>query len=84
VSIRGRVAIAIDCLENTLYYFNVTEPEWQVIVGKFWKFTSVDYLDVWFSEINECDPYNVLERVDYDDKGIKYLTKEGYKRVELL
>lgn len=72
ISIRGRLAFGMICLEKLVSSSNVDHTLLQTIVfPKIWKFTSTDDLGEWEQEIRDVDPFCVLD--DTTDSDLKML-----------
>jgi hypothetical protein len=66
ISIRGRFAFAMRCLELVLdKQQEINKPIIQSILTQFWTYTKSDRLDVWEEEIFAFDPD--LQQVDIDE-----------------
>ena len=62
ISIRGRLAFGMTCLEEVLRKYNINDELLDTIVlPKIWEFTSSSHLDEWEMKINEIDPTCVLD-----------------------
>jgi hypothetical protein len=72
ISIRGRLAFGMTCLEKLVSNLNSDHPLLQTIVfPKIWEFTSTDDLGAWEQKINDVDPVCVLDaKADSDLKKL--------------
>ena len=62
ISIRGRLAYGMICLENALRQFGIKDELLDnIILPRIWEFTSSSHLDDWEIQINEIDPTCVLD-----------------------
>ncbi len=62
ISIRGRLAFGMTCLEKLVITLNSDHPLLQTIVfPKIWEFTSTEDLSEWEENINNIDPVCVLD-----------------------
>lgn len=57
ISIRGRMAYVLLCVETTLNQWNIASGEIRSILAKFWEFTSSTELDIWDTEAQRVQPY---------------------------
>ena len=57
ISIRGRMAYALLCIETTLNQWNIASVNIRSILAKFWEFTSSPELDVWDTEAQRAQPF---------------------------
>jgi hypothetical protein len=72
ISIRGRLAFGMACLEKLVDDLNSNHPLFQTIVfPKIWQFTSTDNLGEWEQNIRDVDPMCVLD--DKADSDLKVL-----------
>ena len=72
ISIRGRLAFGMTCLEKLVSSLNLDHPLLQTIVfPKIWEFTSTDDVGEWEQRINDVDPLCVLD--DKADSDLKTL-----------
>jgi hypothetical protein len=76
VSIRGRVAFGICCLENALTQLGYPLTEWQLVLAQLWKYTEQSMLDDWHEVTAEYVPEAVLEELPFDKKGNEYVSQE--------
>lgn len=62
ISIRGRLAFGMTCLEKLVIALESDHPLLQTnVFPKIWEFTSSDDLSEWEENINEIDPVCVLD-----------------------
>lgn len=81
-SIRGRMAIGIFCLEETLKKENINASLLSELLDKLKSFTSSNQLDKWDSLINEYDPITILD-THPDNKLDDYDFLDSKKAVDL-
>lgn len=79
ISLRGRVAFAISCFENTLLSLNYNVNEWKPVLEYLWGFTSIRYLDDWNDIVAEIMPENLLEFRTYEEHEFEVLDEENFK-----
>lgn len=77
VSVRGRVAYAIRCLEETLLHYEYPLDQWEWVLEKLWTYTDIDYWDDWFYEIAEYVPESILECNTYKSH-FEYVSEEQF------
>jgi len=56
VSVRGRVAYALQCLEVALQHVDPDPPRWLPLLDRLWSYTSTALLDGWQDMASECLP----------------------------
>lgn len=78
VSLRGRVAFAIRCFENTLLELHYNVNEWKRVLEELWKFTDIKYLDDWSGMVSEIIPDNLLEFRTYEEHDFDYLDEKTF------
>lgn len=66
ISIWGRIAYGICCLENYIVSLNYPKDGWRIVFNKLWTFDKTEYYDEWFYEITEYLPECILEFENYD------------------
>ena len=79
ISIKGRVAYAICCLENTLKYFNYDISNWRFVLEQLWTFTNIEYFDDWHYTVAEILPESVLEFDTFKEENFEYISEEQFK-----
>lgn len=77
ISISGRVAYCINCLENAILEFSDNPNSWDLLLIKLWQFTDVQYIDDWSDELAEYLPNSILSDT-YDEEDCEYITKEEF------
>lgn len=82
ISIRGRIAYAIYCLERAINKLEDKNPTWDFMIKKLWMFTDTKNITEWQEIIAECIPGVILGGNDYDE--FKLITKAEVKKLELL
>lgn len=78
ISLRGRVAYAISCLENMISALEYDINDWEIVLNYLWTFTDIRYLDDWNEIIVEVIPENLLEFETYEEQKFAHLSKEEY------
>lgn len=76
VSIRGRVAFAILCLENAIFHFGFDKYDWSFILGQLWSVTN-SKLGTWHYPLSECTGRSIINDEDNID-DLEFLTKERF------
>lgn len=86
VSIRGRVAFGITCLETYFKHLNLQEDSLvRELLEKLWEYVSSNSLDKWEEEIKEYLPYIILDtHSDNKFENYKFLTKSQFIAYQLL
>lgn len=79
ISLNGRVAYAIRCLENTILTLNYDVNKWKIVLEYLWEFTSIQYLDDWSGMIAEIIPDNLLEFKTYEEHDFEYLDEKNFE-----
>lgn len=82
ISIRGRVAYAVCCLELAIKKFESKSSIWDFLVGKLWTFTDTKDIAAWQEMLAECIPGVILGGNDYDD--FELITKAEVKKLKSL
>jgi len=86
ISIRGRVAYCIMCLENAFEKEKIESQESFSLLEKLWAFTNSHTLDEWDEMINDVTPCCILdENFDVndfvEDANIVYRFKDFYEKL---
>lgn len=84
ISLRGRVAFAINCLEKYLSRLDLNLDDWNIVLHKYWSFTDIEYLDDWNEIISEILPDNLLEFDNYQEHGFDNLNEDEFKKLYIL
>lgn len=79
ISIRGRVAYSIRCLENVLIQYKCNTDKWIFILEKLWSYTDIDFFDDWHYCMAELIPESVLESEDYQPDDFDFITESQFK-----
>ncbi|MEP0265875.1 hypothetical protein [Dokdonia sp.] len=61
ISIRGRLAFGINCIENYLTENNIVNQYMVMLVDTLWEATTSERLDLWEKKISDLDPSNILD-----------------------
>jgi len=61
ISIRGRLAYGVSCLQNALLHFGIQYDLLESVLSQIWEFTSSKNLEEWDQSINKVDPICILE-----------------------
>lgn len=83
ISIRGRVAFSILCLENAVKFYHYNTKEWGFIFDSLWTFCDQN-MAIWQESVAEITPSVVCEEVDFLKKGYRYHTKETHDHLQLV
>jgi hypothetical protein len=84
ISIKGRVAFAICCLENAIKHFNYNPNEWRIVLEKLWAYTNIEFFDDWHYSIAEILPESILEFDIYEEENFEYLEEEQFEMLQKL
>ncbi|WP_259016787.1 hypothetical protein [Emticicia fluvialis] len=76
ISIRGRVAFSIVCLENSIKHFQLSELEWDFLLKLLWNYTSIN-MGTWHYQVAECIPRGVLNDTD-DLSDLDFLSETQF------
>jgi len=78
VSIKGRMALGIRCLEINLQDLDLLGyPEVQKMLSDFWEYTSSNNLVDWEEKILEYEPWFLFANVERNKyKGFRYLSND--------
>jgi hypothetical protein len=80
VSINGRVAFGITCLEIMCSHWQISGASVQALLDKMWEFTESNRLDLWEEEVLEyCPGSPVPDEEDADCFGLHHLPDEKQK-----
>ena len=82
ISIRGRVAFAISCLENSIKFYSLEQLDWSFLVNKLWSYTNSN-IGTWHYIMSEATPFGVVGQTDNVD-DLEYLSVEEIKKLEIL
>jgi len=82
ISIRGRMAFAIFCLEKYLEKIEVIQnPDLQKLLSNLWEFTTTNRAGEWDDTIFEYSPECILETMETKDYSYyKVLSRDTLKR----
>lgn len=79
LSIRARVAFAIECLEKLINKEANSDFNWEEsLLSKLWSYTSTNNLGYWHYLIGESIPWAVLEDLPYEEKMCDYINKSEH------
>lgn len=81
ISLRGRVAFSINCLEKYLSNLTIDLNDWNIVLYKYWSFTDIEFLDDWNEIISEILPDNLLEFDNYQKHGFDYLNEDEFQNL---
>lgn len=81
ISIRGRVAYAICCLENAMETYGAQGESWDLLLKNLWSFTSSNELDKWFYLNNRFLPGEII-KADYS-LAQAYNMRDGFPELSI-
>lgn len=87
ITIRGRVAFAICCLENAIEFNNFQKLDWSLLLDFLWKFPTgneIRDLAEWHENEAECIAFCIMDVLTYDQTGFDFITKDQYDVFEAL
>lgn len=84
ISMRGRVAYVVMCLEEAILALAQSHAEWSWVLCRLWKYTSTGDLDEWQERTAEIIPRVVLDSENYSDGGYEYLTPNEFMELRIL
>ena len=84
ISIRGRVAFSLCCLNTLIKKFKLDDLEWEFLFEKLWQYTSTKYLDEWHMEFAEYIPETIMHYDKYDKNDFEYVTDDLFNRLRIL
>jgi hypothetical protein len=69
ISLKGRAAFSICCLENALLFFNLNKAGWKILLEKLWTVTELpeDINDIWIEIIVPILPNDFNEIHEYNE-----------------
>lgn len=79
ISIRGRVAFSIQCLENALIHFEIEIGEWRLLLKHLWEYTDAEFVDEWMYLISEMLPEHLLEFDTYEAHDFEYIKESEFE-----
>jgi hypothetical protein len=82
VSIRGRAAYAILCLEKVITHFGLDKYDWSFILHQLWSITK-SKLGSWHYPLAECTGRSIINDEEYLD-DLEFLTKERFWELNTL
>lgn len=81
ISIRGRVAFAICCLESIIMACRYDINDWSVLLNKLWLIAELEDVSDWLYITAECLPENILEAASYDYGSFQYINEDEYEQL---
>lgn len=82
ISIRGRVAFAILCLELAIKHFKLETLNWKFLLGLLWSYTNSN-VGRWHEVLSECIPNSVLVD-DFVKEEMELLTEDQFNELREL
>ncbi|WP_108867402.1 hypothetical protein [Aquimarina aquimarini] len=80
ISIRGRVAYAIMCLENAIKWYKKDNLDWSFLFQLLWSFMKGNVAD-WHYPMAEATPRSILFDAEYSVKEMNYINREEYSKL---
>lgn len=81
ISIRGRVAFAICCLESIIMAYRYDINEWSVLLNRLWLIAELEDVSDWLYITAECLPENILEAASYDYGSFQHINEDEYEQL---
>lgn len=70
ISVRGRMAMAINCIKPILTFYKVNQNEKESLLNIFWQFVESDDLAKWDSDRRNCDILmGICDYIETDDRS---------------
>lgn len=66
ISIWGRIAFGICCLENYILEHEYPKVKWKVVFEQLWSFPEIEYYDEWCYKLVEYLPECIMEFNEYN------------------
>ncbi|MGN6647685.1 MAG: hypothetical protein ACTHJT_14280 [Cytophaga sp.] len=87
ITIRGRMAFGICCIENSIRKFGFEDLDWSLLFNFLWRYPSapeIKDLAKWAEQEGECRPFCVLENKPYKELYFEFLTEEQFLKFRKL
>jgi hypothetical protein len=84
VSVRGRVAFSICCLETAILHFVAESESWRFLLDELWKYTTESRLDRWQEIIAEYTPSVILDQEHFSDGDFEFIDEQLFNRLHRL
>lgn len=81
ITIRGRFAFGICCIENAITKFEFDHLNWDLLFEFLWRYplgNEIKDLALWHENESECMPFCVLDEKEYEQMFFDYLTKQQF------
>ncbi|WP_345225298.1 hypothetical protein [Hymenobacter koreensis] len=78
VSIRGRVAFCIVCLEIAIHNLKFSSPASRHLLAKLWDYVSSCQLDIWHEEMAEYLPSSIIETERFQEEDFDDLSEYNF------
>ena len=85
MSIRGRVAFCVTCIENAKEYFGIKSQQLDLVISEIWAFTSSTNLSAWETTINEYAPHVILDKHPSNKpENYNFITQNEFTQLKIL
>lgn len=78
ISMRGRVAYGILCLESTLNSEEKFSKGWKLVLERLWSYTEIKYLDEWQDKTLEILPSSIMEIENFEEEDLEYVSQTEF------
>lgn len=84
MSIKGRVAYAINCLENCIKFYSYNVDDWSFVLNQLWTFTNIECIDDWCYQTAELLPEAILENDKYIKVNYEFINVDEFYNLHAL
>lgn len=87
ITIRGRVAFAICCLENAIEFYNFQKLNWSLLLDFLWRYplaNEIRGLAEWHQNEAECIAFCIMDQKPFEQSYFEFITKDQYENFEML
>lgn len=87
ITIRGRVAYAICCLENVIEFYSFQKLDWNLLLDFLWRYPmakNISNLADWHENEAECIAFCIMDELPYEKCGFEFITKDQYLNLKTL
>lgn len=84
ISVRGRMAYAICCLESAISKAHNNSKAWDIILNQLWTYTEKKYLDEWHEITAEFIPDTILEYTSFNQDDFEFLSRSEFDTLSKL
>lgn len=87
ITIRGRVAFAICCLENAIEFYSFQKLDFDLLLDFLWRYPTANHisdLSDWHENEAECVAFCIMDELPYEKCGFEFITKVQYLNLKTL